>query len=106
MGVSIVPARQAIVDEAKLQHKNQAMVSLSWHATRPTDAEPVSAAKSVHGQLTDFECDELLTPGTDLNTRWCGQVDDVAATLKQLQVAGGCRCCGSPIRRPMARQTD
>ena len=88
MGVSIVSARQAIVDEAKLQHKNHAMVSLSWHATRPTDAEPASEAKSVHGQLTDFEWDELLTPGTDLNTRWCGQVDGVAATLKQLQAAG------------------
>ncbi len=88
MGVGVAAARQAIVDEAKRQYQDHAIVSLSWHAARPTDDEPASEATSVRGQLADFEWNELLTPGTDLNKRWCAQVDDVAATLKQLQNAG------------------
>jgi mannan endo-1,4-beta-mannosidase len=79
-------AWQAIVDEAKRQYQNSAIVSLTWHAPRPTDDPPTS--DSAHGQLTDFEWSELLTPGTDLNKRWRDQVDQVAATLKQLQDAG------------------
>jgi mannan endo-1,4-beta-mannosidase len=87
MGLPVSAARQAIVDEAKREHQDHAVVSLSWHPARPTDETPASEAKSVRGQLTDFEWTELLTPGTRLYSRWCAQVDDVAATLKQLQLA-------------------
>ncbi len=86
-GVEVGGARQAIVEEAKRQFKNHATVSLSWHATRPTDDEPGSREQSVGGQLTDFEWDELLTPDTDLYKRWCAQVDEAAKYLKQLQEA-------------------
>jgi mannan endo-1,4-beta-mannosidase len=78
-------ARQAIVEEAKRQSRNHAIVSLSWHPGRPTDDEPGSREQSVGGQLTDFEWNELLTPDTALYRRWCAQVDDVAKYLKQLQ---------------------
>lgn len=74
-------ARQAIVDEAKRQNQNHAVVMLTWRATRPTDGDPA-------GKLTDFEWNELLTPGSRLYQRWCAQVDAVAADLKQLQDAG------------------
>ena len=77
--------REAIVEEAKRQSRNQAIVSLSWHAIRPTDDEPASLEQSVRGQLTDFEWNELLTPDTTLHKRWCAQVDEVAKYLKQLQ---------------------
>jgi mannan endo-1,4-beta-mannosidase len=84
-GVEVGTARQAIVEEAKRQHNNHAIVSLSWHATRPTDDEPGSREQSVSGQLSDFEWNELLTPDTDLYKRWCVQVDQVAGYLEQLQ---------------------
>jgi len=86
-GVDVAAARQAIVDEAKRQSANHAMVSLAWHAARPTDDEPAGWDRSVRGQLTDFEWNELLTPGTRLYQRWCAQVDSVAAYLRQLQDA-------------------
>jgi mannan endo-1,4-beta-mannosidase len=81
-------ARHAIVEEAKSEYARGAAISLSWHAMRPTDDPPRSYAKSVQGALTDFEWNELLTAGTDLNKRWCAQVDDVAETLRGLQDAG------------------
>jgi len=81
-------ARQAIVDEAKRQSQNQAIISLTWRAARPIDDEPASFKDSVNGQLSDFEWKELLTPGTHLHQRWQTQVDAVAASLKQLQDAG------------------
>ncbi len=81
----IAAARRAIVDEAKRQYKNQSVVSLTWRAPRPTDDGATATAQS---RLTDFEWEELLTPGTQLYQRWCAQVDTVAATLKELQDAG------------------
>jgi mannan endo-1,4-beta-mannosidase len=81
-------ARRAIVEEAGSEHGRGAAIALTWHALRPTDEPPASDAKSVRGTLTDFEWDQLLTPGTDLNKRWCDEVDDVAETLRALQQVG------------------
>ena len=81
-------ARQAIVDEAKRRYKAQSIVSLTWHATRPTDDEPGNGQQSLLGKLSDFEWNELFAPGTRLNQRWSAQVDAVAGYLKQLQDAG------------------
>lgn len=89
------PARSAIVaaeldgaapdlllTAAKQARDRKAIVSLSWKPARPTD---LGAARS---SLTDFEWGELLTPGSDLNKRWCDQVDQAAKTLRALQDAG------------------
>jgi mannan endo-1,4-beta-mannosidase len=88
VGIEVAAVRQAIVDEAKRQHLNHAIVSLTWRAARPTDDQPAAFAQSVRGQLTDFEWNELLKPGSDLHQRWCAQVDAAAVSLKQLQTAG------------------
>jgi beta-mannanase len=76
--------RQAVVKEALKAHASHAVVSLSWHPARPTDGAPASA----HGLLTDYEWNDLLTPGSDLNKRWSEQVDDAAAALRDLEKAG------------------
>jgi mannan endo-1,4-beta-mannosidase len=86
-GMDVAAGRQAIVEEAKRQSAHHALVTLTWHAARPTDDEPASWEQSVRGQLTDFEWNELLTPGTRLCRRWSAQVDSVAAYLSQLQDA-------------------
>ncbi|HTM37015.1 MAG TPA: glycosyl hydrolase [Terriglobales bacterium] len=80
-------ARPVLIAEAKRQYENGAVVTLTWHAVRPTDDEPVTFRDSVQGHLTDFEWSELLTPGTELYKRWCDQVDVVAGFLKRLQSA-------------------
>src|SRR5690348_829237 len=82
-----VESRPAMIAEVKRQYENGAVVTLTWHAVRPTDEEPVTFHDSVQGHLTDFEWNELLTPGTDLYNRWCAQVDVVAGYLKQLRDA-------------------
>ena len=76
--------RKAVIKEALAAHANHAVVSLSWHPARPTDG----AAASGHGQLTDYEWNDLLTPGSALNKRWSEEVDEVAATLRELQKEG------------------
>lgn len=83
-----VEGRPAMIEEVERQYRNGAVIALTWHAVRPTEDEPVTFRDSVLGHLTDFEWNELLTPGTDLNSRWAEQVDVIAGYLRQLQDAG------------------
>ncbi len=80
--------RPSMIREVIRQYRNGAVIALTWHSVRPTDDEPVTFHDSVQGHLTDWEWHQLLTPGTDLNTRWCRQVDHIAGYLKELQDAG------------------
>ncbi len=59
----------------------QQWASLTWRPGRPTGGGP---AKS---QLTDFEWNELLTPGSGLNKLWAAQVDELAKSLRAFQDA-------------------
>jgi mannan endo-1,4-beta-mannosidase len=80
-------ARPAIVEEIKRQYQHGSIVALTWHAVRPTDDEPVTFHDSVQGKLTDYEWQQLLTPGTPIYNRWCAQVDVIAGFLRQLRDA-------------------
>jgi mannan endo-1,4-beta-mannosidase len=80
--------RQRIVDEAIRRHAEGFIITLMWHAVRPTEDEPVSFENSIQGELSDAEWRELITPGTLLNERWKSQVDVIAWFLKQLRTAG------------------
>jgi len=82
-----VEARPAMIEEVKRQYERGAVIALTWHAVRPSDDEPVTFQDSVQGRLSDFEWNELITPGTHLNDRWCAQVDVIAGYLKQLRDA-------------------
>ena len=82
-----VAARPDIIAEVKRQYANGAIITLCWHAVRPTEDEPVTFRGSVQGKLTDKEWNELITPGTRLNQHWCDQVDVIAGFLKQLRDA-------------------
>ena len=80
-----IEARPALIEEVERQYRNGAVIVLTWHAVRPTSDEPVTFRDNVQSHLSDFEWGELITPGTDLNKRWCAQVDVVAGFLKQLR---------------------
>jgi mannan endo-1,4-beta-mannosidase len=82
-----VEGRPSMIEEAKRQYRSGAVIALTWHSVRPTEDEPVTFHDSVQGHLTDFEWNELLTPGTDLYNRWVEQVDVIAGYLRQLQDA-------------------
>jgi mannan endo-1,4-beta-mannosidase len=80
--------RQQIVDEAIRRNSEGFIITLMWHAVRPTEDEPVTFRESIQAELTDDEWQELTTPGTPLNERWKSQVDVIAWHLKQLRDAG------------------
>jgi mannan endo-1,4-beta-mannosidase len=82
-----VLSRPAMIEEAERQYRNGAVIAFTWHEVRPTDDEPVTFHDSVQGHLTDYEWQQLLTPGTPLYNRWCAQVDVVAGYLRQLRDA-------------------
>ena len=79
--------RQQIVDEAIRRHNDGFIITLMWHAVRPTEEEPVTFERSIVGKLTDHEWNDLLTPGTEIHERWKSQVDVIAFFLKQLREA-------------------
>lgn len=79
--------RQQIIDDAIQRHRDGFIITLMWHAVRPTEDEPVTFSESVQGDLTEKEWDELITPGTEINERWKSQVDVIAWFLKQLRFA-------------------
>ena len=90
-------ARPDIVAECERQYAQGSIIALCWHAVPPTADEPVTfqprpgaatnRLASVQGHLTDEQWNELIVPGTELNNRWCAQVDVIAGYLKQLQAA-------------------
>ncbi|MGA2889877.1 MAG: glycosyl hydrolase [Terracidiphilus sp.] len=82
-----VLSRPAMIEEVKRQYRSGAVIALTWHEVKPTDDEPVTFRDSVKSHLTDYEWQQLLTPGTPLYNRWCAQVDVVAGYLQQLRDA-------------------
>ena len=78
---------QKIVDEAIHKYKSGVIVTLMWHAGRPTDDPPFRWSESIQGELTDEEWKELTTPGTALHAHWRDQADQIASYLKQLRDA-------------------
>ena len=79
--------RHKLVADLIRRWQGGAVITLCWHAARPTEDEPVTFADSVQGHLTDAEFDALLTSGTAIHKHWCVQVDMIAEYLKQLQDA-------------------
>jgi len=92
-----VAARPDIIEEVKRQFAQGSIIVLCWHAVPPTADEPVTFQPrrgatnqnlaSVQGRLTDQQWHDVITPGTELNKKWCAQVDVIAGYLKQLQAA-------------------
>jgi len=80
--------RSSMIEEVIRQYRSGSVIALTWHSVRPTDDEPVTFHDSVQGHLTDWEFQQVLTPGTDLYNRWARQVDVIAGYLQELQAAG------------------
>jgi mannan endo-1,4-beta-mannosidase len=78
---------QKIVDEAIQKWKSGVIVTLMWHAGKPTEEPPFRWSESIQGELSEEEWKELTTPGTPLHGRWRDQADVIASYLKQLRDA-------------------
>lgn len=79
--------RPAIIEEAKRKHAEGSIVTLMWHAVRPTQEEPGEFKGSVIARLTDEEWNDLFQGGTEIHERWARQVDIVAGFLAELRDA-------------------
>lgn len=80
--------RPEVIAEARRQHATGSIITLMWHAVRPTGEEPVTFDDNIcNGMLTDRDWHDLLTPGTAVHTRWQRQVDVIAELLAQLRDA-------------------
>jgi len=84
---SDVANRQRVVDQAKTEWKNGALVSLTWHVCPPTVGSSCSW-NDVNANLTDAQWSQLTTNGTALNSAWKSRLDEVVPYLQQLKDAG------------------
>ena len=80
--------RASMIQEVIRQYRAGSVIALTWHCVRPTEDEPVTFREGILSHLSDWEFQQVLTPGTDLNKRWARQVDVIAGYLQELQAAG------------------
>lgn len=80
-----VDHRDRTIAEAVSWHRAGAVVAITWHAVSPVDDEPVQFDGGVIRDVDATSWDEILTPGSALNTRWAAQVDVAADFLLRLQ---------------------
>jgi mannan endo-1,4-beta-mannosidase len=67
-----------IVKQAGTRHS---AVLLNWLPQRPTDNGPAASS------LTDYEWQQLTTPGTELNRKWADQIAAAAKAIRSLEDA-------------------
>lgn len=81
--------RWKMVQEAKEQWENGAIINLMWHACPPDEGEPCEWDPGLlNAQLTDAQWKELLTPGSELHKNWISRMDDIAVYLQFLEDEG------------------
>ncbi|MEP7292886.1 MAG: glycosyl hydrolase, partial [Chloroflexota bacterium] len=80
-------ARDQIVEEVIRQHQNGAIITLMWHAVRPTDDEPGTFESNVLTRISTQTYADLVTPGSEVYKRWLTQTDVIAGYLKRLHAA-------------------
>ncbi|GAB3839162.1 glycoside hydrolase family 26 protein [Kribbella italica] len=81
--------RPQIVREAIRQHAAGRVITLMWHAVRPTSEEPVTFKGDIcRGALEQTDWDALFVESSEVHGRWIRQVDVIAALLAELRDAG------------------
>lgn len=77
--------RDRNIEQAIDWHKRGSVICFTWHAVSPLEDEPVDFQGGIIKDISQQDWEEMLTPGSRLNARWCAQVDVIAALLKRLQ---------------------
>ena len=81
--------RPTMINEAKKQWENGAIINLMWHACNPAFDEPCGwDSVGVMSHLTDEQWNEIITDGTPLNVSWKARMDKVAVYLQDLEDSG------------------
>lgn len=80
--------RQRVVDQAKTEWRNGALVTLAWHACPPTGPSACAFEGGVKSKISDAQFLQIITGGTALNTTWRQRMAEVVPYLRQLRDAG------------------
>jgi len=81
--------RDKLIEEIKKKHAQSHIITLMWHGCYPPEGDCChgSSIWAFEKRPTPAEWEQLVTPGTELNTAWKKQADVIAGYLKQLQAA-------------------
>lgn len=74
-----------VVELATQEYKRGRIITLMWHAGRPMDEGVVNFRQQTQGDFNDKQWKELITPGSEMHTKWIHQVDSISAYLKVLK---------------------
>lgn len=82
---SDVSNRWTMIEEAKNQFKNGAIVQLMMHVTPPTQSDAGSWDGGVVSELSNTQWTDLITNGGTLNNAWKARLDTYATYLQYLE---------------------
>jgi mannan endo-1,4-beta-mannosidase len=80
--------RGIMINEAKNQWQQGALVNVMYHACPPTTGEPCDWEGGVLSNLTDDQWNELITDGSALNNNWNARLDVISVFLQELKDNG------------------
>ena len=80
--------RGTMINEAKNQWKQGALINLMYHAAPPDQGEPCGWQGGVLSHLSDDQWNELITDGSDLNNKWKARLDVISVFLQDLKDNG------------------
>jgi mannan endo-1,4-beta-mannosidase len=83
-----IDARQTMINEAKNQWQQGALINLMYHACPPTQGEACDFGGGVLSSLTDAQWNELITDGSNLNSIWKARLDVISGFLQDLKDNG------------------
>jgi len=81
--------RGTMIDEAKSQWEQGALINLMYHAAPPDLGEPCAWDPGViNHPLSDDQWNDLITDGGYLNTQWKARLDVISVFLQDLKDSG------------------
>jgi mannan endo-1,4-beta-mannosidase len=83
-----INSRQTMINEAKNQWKQGALINLMYHACPPSQGEACSFDGGVLSHLSDAQWNELITDGSNLNRIWKARLDVISVLLQDLKDNG------------------
>jgi mannan endo-1,4-beta-mannosidase len=80
--------RQTMIDKAKNQWRQGAVINLMYHACPPNQGEACGFDGGVLSHLSDAQWNELITDGSNLNRIWKARLDVISVFLQDLKNNG------------------
>lgn len=85
---SDISSRGTMINEAKSQWAQGAIINLMFHACPPTTSEPCQWQGDVQSKLSDAQWQDLITDGGQLNRNWKARLDAIVPYLQDLKNNG------------------